>query len=152
MDRVGFVALAMVAGALFPLQALVNARLGASVGGPIWAAFGSFLVGTLVLLVAGLAAVGPPRLAGLGSLPLWVWIGGFIGALLVFTMAFAAPRIGTGALLATLVAAQLIAAVGLERLGVLQPVRALGPWQIGGVTLLVAGVVMIVFGPRGGPG
>lgn len=148
MDRLGFVALAVVAGALFPLQALVNARLGQSVGGPIWASFVSFGVGTVALLVVGFAVAGPPRLAALLTLPWWVWIGGFIGALLVFTMAFAAPRIGAGALLATLVAAQLTGALTLDRLGVLQPVRPVGWWQIGGTVLLLAGVLMIVFGPR----
>lgn len=148
MERLGFVALAVLAGALFPLQAVVNARMGQSVGGPIWAAFVSFGVGTLALFAVGLLVSGTPRLGALLALPWWIWIGGLIGALLVFTMAFAAPRIGTGALLATLVAAQLVAALGLERFGVLQAVRALGPWQTVGAVLLLAGVVMIVFGPR----
>ena len=148
MDRAGFILLACVAGALFPLQALVNARLGTSVGGPIWAAFISFLVGTVVLLVAGLAIAGPPRLGALVGLPWWIWIGGFIGALLVFTMAFGAPRIGAGVLLATLVGAQLIGALALDRFGILQPVRPVGVWQVLGAVLLISGVVMIVLGPR----
>ena len=148
MDRLAFIALAVVAGAAFPLQALVNARLGASVGGPIWAAFLSFLVGTIVLAVAGLVIAGPPRLGTLGALPWWIWVGGFIGALLVFTMAFAAPRLGTGVLLAVLVGAQMVGALALDRFGILQPVRAVGPWQVLGAVLLVAAVAMIVLGPR----
>ena len=148
MDRLGFLVLAFAAGALFPLQALVNARLGASVGGPIWAAFVSFAVGTAVLAVAGLAVAGAPRLGALVVLPWWVWIGGFIGALLVFTMAFAAPSLGAGVLLAVIVAAQMAGALTLDRFGVLQPVRMAGPWQIAGAVLLVAGVAMIVLGPR----
>ena len=148
MERLAFVALTVIAGALFPLQAVVNARMGQSVGGPIWAAFVSFGVGTVALLIAGLVLTGPPRLGALPGLPWWIWVGGVIGALLVFTMAFAAPEIGTAALLSTLVAAQLIAAMLLERFGVLQPVRAVGSWQIAGAVLLLLGVVMIVFGPR----
>ena len=148
MDRIVFLALAVVAGAAFPLQALINARLGASVGGPIWAAFFSFLVGTLALAAVGLAVAGPPRVGGLGTLPWWIWAGGFIGALLVFTMAFAAPRLGTGVLLAVLVSAQMAGALTLDRFGILQPMRAIGPWQVIGALLLVAGVAMIVLGPR----
>lgn len=148
MDRLGFLALAVVAGGLFPLQALINARLGASVGGPIWAAFFSFLVGTLVLAAVGLAVAGPPRVSGLMALPWWVWTGGFTGALLVFTTAFAAPHLGTAVLLAAIVTAQLLSALLLDRYGVLQPVRPLGTWQIVGAALLVAGMAMIVLGPR----
>ena len=148
MDRIGFLALAFVAGAIFPLQALVNARLGVSAGGPIWAAFLSFLVGTIALAVVGLAVIGPPRLAALPALPWWVWVGGFIGALLVFTMAFAAPRLGAGVLLATIVAGQMAGALALDRFGVLQPVRPIGPWQALGALLLVAGVALIVLAPR----
>ena len=148
MDRFGFLALAAVAGTLFPLQALINARLGASAGGPIWAAFLSFAVGTLVLGVAGLLVAGPPRLSALSVLPWWIWSGGAIGALLVFTMAFGAPRIGTGALLATLVGAQMLGALLLDRYGVLQPPRPVGAWQVTGAVLLVGAVAMIVLGPR----
>ena len=148
MDRVAFLALAFVAGAIFPLQAVVNARLGASAGGPIWAAFLSFLVGTIILLAAALAFVGAPRLAALPTLPWWIWIGGAIGALLVFTMALAAPRTGTAALLSVIVAGQMAGALALDRYGILQPVRPIGPWQALGAVLLVAGVAMIVLGPR----
>lgn len=148
MDRVGFLALALLAGGLFPLQALINARLGTTVGGPIWAAFFSFAVGTLALAVVGLAVAGPPRLGEVTALPWWIWTGGLIGALLVFTMAFGAPRLGAGVLLAAIVGAQMLGAMTLDRFGVLQPVRPIGMWQTTGALLLVAGVAMIVLGPR----
>ena len=148
MDRLSFILLAVVAGSFFPLQAVVNARLAQSVGGPVWAAFASFSVGTLLLFVIALIVSGPPRLAGLGALPWYLWTGGAYGALLVFAMVVSAPRLGTGALLALIVCAQMIAALLLDRFGVLQAVRPVGPYQLAGAALLLSGVALIVFGPR----
>lgn len=148
MDRFALILAVLVAGALFPVQSVVNARLGESVGGPIWAAFASFAVGTMLLLACAYLVAGPPRLAGLSGLPWWVWVGGAIGALLVTVMVIAAPRLGTGALLSLIVGAQILAALALAHHGVLQPVRTIGPWQVVGAVLLVAGVALIVLAPR----
>ena len=148
MERLPFILLALLAGVIFPIQALINARLGQSVGGPIWAAFFSFLVGTVLLLVIAWSVSGPPRLGEVTSLPLWIWAGGLIGALLVYTMAFSAPVLGAGVLLALIIGAQLVGSLALDRFGILQPVRPIGPWQLAGSILLVAAVAMIVFGPR----
>ena len=59
-----YAALAFAAGAVLPLQALINARLGARLGGPLWAATVSFAVGTLALLFFQLLTRAPaPALA-----------------------------------------------------------------------------------------
>ena len=148
MERLPFILLVLVAGSIFPVQALINARLGQSVGGPVWAAFFSFLVGTVALFVIAYAVAGPPKLGGAAALPLWVWLGGFIGALLVYAMAFSAPVLGAGVLLALIIGAQLVGSLTLDRFGILQPVRPIGPWQAVGALLLIVAVAMIVFGPR----
>jgi len=41
--------IAALIGTMLPLQGLVNARLGTNIGGPVAAAFVSFLVGTVLL-------------------------------------------------------------------------------------------------------
>ena len=148
MERLPFILLVLFAGAIFPVQALINARLGQSVGGPIWAAFFSFLVGTVVLFVMAYSISGAPKLGEVTQLPWWIWAGGFIGALLVYAMAFSAPVLGAGVLLALIIGAQLIGSLTLDRFGILQPVRPIGAWQIAGSLLLIAAVAMIVFGPR----
>ena len=48
--------LALVAGALLPLQALINARLGHATAGGLFASAGSFLVGTVALATVLLVA------------------------------------------------------------------------------------------------
>ncbi len=49
MNLAAALLVAVLIGAILPLQGLVNARLGVHVGGPVAAAFVSFLVGTVML-------------------------------------------------------------------------------------------------------
>src|SRR5262249_60596779 len=75
---------AFAGGVVLPFQAGINAELGGWLGSPVRAAFVSFLVGTLVLLVA--AALGfqpPPSRNKVGDAPRWGWIGGALGAVSV---------------------------------------------------------------------
>ena len=66
----GFILLALIGGAILPLQALINARLGAGLGGPIWAAMLSFLIGTITLVAFLLALRAPmPGLHATAALP-----------------------------------------------------------------------------------
>jgi transporter family-2 protein len=76
-----FLALAIAAGAAFPIQAGLNARLATWVVGPIRASLISFSVGTLVLLVVTLIAMrGLVDTSRLDQVPWWAWLGGAVGA------------------------------------------------------------------------
>src|ERR1044072_6942287 len=85
----------LLAGALMPLQAGVNAQLARWVGHPVTASLVSFAVGTLA--VFAYSAVARPQLppaASLSSAPWWVWAGGLFGAVFVTAAAAFAPRLG----------------------------------------------------------
>ena len=72
-----YVVIAVLAGAMLPLQAVFNARLGYALGSPLWAAAVSALVSALVLFILGAITTGTfPRTSSLPSLPLWAWFGG----------------------------------------------------------------------------
>ena len=74
---------AFVAGAMIPFQAGVNAQLAHWVQSPVRAAFISFVVGTIALLVLSVAIWRPiPSGSRLAGAPWWVWIGGLLGALM----------------------------------------------------------------------
>ena len=64
---------AVAIGTLLPLQALINARLGAQTQGPLYASFVSFRVGTC-LLGAMLLATRTPLSPGqpIAALPAWI--------------------------------------------------------------------------------
>ena len=76
--------LALVIGAILPLQIGVNAKLADAVGSPLISAFLSFLVGTLSLLtyilITGIPLSGA---AGARNASPAAWTGGMIGAVYV---------------------------------------------------------------------
>jgi len=140
------VAQAAIAGALLPIQAVLNAAVGRSLGHPLSAAMINFIVGLIGLAALATALRVPlPQLGNIGLLPWYYWVGGGLaGAFFVFTSLFVAPRIGVTALLAGVLAGQLVASVTMDHFGLLglqsQPVT-LG--RAAGIALLIAGVFMV---------
>jgi bacterial/archaeal transporter family-2 protein len=77
----GFLVLALVAGAALPVQAGINARLATYVGGPLRASMISFAIGTVALaLLALIATRGLVSTARASEVPWWGWLGGVVGA------------------------------------------------------------------------
>jgi transporter family-2 protein len=136
---------AVVAGAMIPFQAGINAQLAQWVGAPIRAAFVSFLIGTAALLILAVAVRKPlPSLAKLGNAPWWVWIGGLLGAFYVAGSIYAAPKLGAALLIAAVVAGQTGASVLIDQFGWVgfreQQITA---GRIAGVVLVAAGVTLV---------
>lgn len=137
--------LALLAGALLPLQALINARLGHATAGGLFASACSFLVGTLALAVVLLVSrPAVPAADALLRLPPWIWAGGLLGAAFVVIATLAVPRIGAASLVALVVLGQMAAALLLDRFGVLQAARAVDASRLLGAALVVAGVVLVL--------
>ncbi|MFC3230001.1 DMT family transporter [Marinibaculum pumilum] len=140
--------LAVLAGTLIPMQAGLNGRLAQAMGTPIWAAGVSFLIGTLILLpLAALLRSPGQALADLSGVPWWAWFGGLMGACFVSITVFAAPIVGATAMIAAVIAGQLIAALALDHFGLAgYTANPIGWRDLAGVVLLVAGVVVLRFG------
>lgn len=137
-------ALVVVAGAMTALQAPTNAVLARATGSPVSAALVSFLVGTAALVLVVSFWAPRPDAAALRALPWWAWVGGLYGAVFVSVAAFAAPRIGVGALLITLIAGQLVVAVLLDHFGAMGlDRRPIDLFRVAGLVLVVAGVVLV---------
>lgn len=149
-SRLGWIALALLAGAVLPLQGAVNALLRQDLGGASLAVGAvSFVVATLAMS-ATLAAVsawpGAPRpeLGRLPAMPWWGWLGGFAGAAYVVTMFTAIPAIGAATTVSLTVAGQQVASVFVDRYGWFRlPRRAISGLRLAGVVLLLAGVAGI---------
>ena len=113
-----YLTLAVVAGAMLPLQAAINARLARVLGGPIWAAAVSGLVLTIALAVVASAATrAGPRVTGLSALPWWVWTGGFCGAIVLSATTTIAPRLGTASMIALVMTGQVLSSLVLDNFG-----------------------------------
>lgn len=135
----------LLAGALMPLQAGVNAQLARWVGHPVTASLISFAVGTLALF-AYTAATRPqlPTLTALSSAPWWVWAGGLFGGVFVTAAAAFAPRLGAATFISITIAGQVLVSILLDHFGVVgfaaRPVTA--P-RLLGVLLLIVGVLLV---------
>lgn len=142
---IGGIVLAALIGALLPLQALINARLGDATQGPLFASFASFFVGTVALGIALLATrTGLPSSHQAGSLPAWVWGGGMIGAVFVFGATFLVPRLGAAALICTVVFGQVAGSLLLDHYGVLSTPRPADAMRILGAVLVAVGALLVV--------
>lgn len=134
----------VVGGMLTALQAPTNAMLARPFNSPVNAAFVSFAVGTLVLLVAVLALRAAPDWAGVQALPWYAWLGGAYGAVFVVAAAFAAPRLGVASTITLMIAGQLVAGMVVDHFGGFgiapRPVTLI---RLLGVALVFAGVVLV---------
>ena len=138
-----YLALAVLAGGMLPVQAAVNARLARVLGGPVCAAAVSGLVLTVVLaVVASAASRSGPRVSGLDALPWWAWIGGFCGAILLSATTAIAPRLGAGSMIALVMTGQVLGS--LDNFGLLgsaaQPLSIRR--SIAGALLVIGAILM----------
>jgi transporter family-2 protein len=146
-----FILMAFVIGLVIPLQSAINSSLRDTLhSGSVLAALVSFAVGTLALLVASVLTGQP--FAALGGLPRvawWEWLGGALGAFFVFGSTLLAPRIGVAAMIALIVAGQVISSLVFDRYGLLGlPVRSISGVRLAGAALILAGAVLVNFGDR----
>lgn len=136
---------ALVAGALMPVQAGINARLREFLGDPLMASLVSFSVGTLGLCAFILATRAPwPTIAAAAAAPWWTWLGGLLGAFFVAVTIILAFKLGATGLMAWIIAGQLMASVLLDHNGALGFAVREASWQrIAGVLLLLCGAVLV---------
>lgn len=136
---------AFIAGGVIPLQAGLNGRVAAAMGTPVWGAGISFLVGTAVLLPLAAMLRSPAQaFADLSGVPWWAWLGGVLGACFVTITVFSAPIVGATAMIAAVIAGQLIMALALDHFGLAGYTSNPIAWRdIAGVLLLVAGIVVL---------
>jgi bacterial/archaeal transporter family-2 protein len=144
-----WIAFAVVAGAVLPVQGAINAQLRADLDAPIAAALWSFAVATATMaaVFAAFMAGGrapAPRLRALHGLPWWGWLGGLCGATYVTAVFLLIPHIGVAPTVGLTVAGQQIASVFVDRHGWLRlPQRSISTSRLAGVVTLLAGVALI---------
>jgi transporter family-2 protein len=147
--KLGWILLALTAGAVLPVQGAINGLLRGDIGAPFVVGAVSFAVATLcmalVLLVTLALADAPrPRLSGLAGMPWWGWLGAACGATYVTTVFTAIPVIGTAAAVGLTVAGQQIASLFVDRYGWFRlPQREISRLRAAGVAVLLLGVALI---------
>jgi bacterial/archaeal transporter family-2 protein len=136
---------AIAAGTLIPLQAGINASLRAQIGSPYYATLISVLVSSLSIGVLCLVMRFPvPAMSSMAHCPWWQWIGGIVGVVYIFAVLVLAPKLGATALVASIVAGQLICSLLMDQFGLVGFAQhSMNIGRVAGVILLFAGVVLI---------
>ena len=138
--------LGILSGAFIAIQAPINSQLARGLGLPVAAAAFSFLAGAVVLAIVTLVIA---RAQGVTldwrAPPPWTFVaGGVLGASYVTISTLLIPRIGAAALMAFLVAGQLIAGMMLDRVGFLgMAVREISIGRMAGAVLLLIGALLV---------
>jgi len=149
VTKLAWILLAILAGAVLPVQGAINGLLRSDIGAPFVVGTISFAVATLsmalvLLITIALTDTPRPQLSGLAKMPWWGWLGAFCGATYVTTMFTAIPVIGAAAAVGLTVAGQQIASLFVDRYGWFHlPKREISCVRFGGVVLLLMGVATI---------
>lgn len=140
-----YILFAVLAGAVLPLQAGLNVQLGKSVHQPIFAAFASFLVGTIALFIYLLfLKFDFSTISNVKSVSPWVWAAGILGAFYVAAVIVLAPKLGTALTFSLVVAGQMAVSLVLDHFGLLGlPVKTINWQRMLGVAFLITGVLLI---------
>ena len=140
-----YIVVALAIGLLLPLQVGINTELAQRVSSPITAAFISFAIGTIGLMILLWASRAPwPDWITVSSFPKWLFLGGLIGAFAVFGGIISGPKIGLLSLVALVLTGQLVASLIMDHNGWLGfPIRELSLGRISGSILLLIAVILI---------
>jgi transporter family-2 protein len=137
--------ISLIAGVAGSVQVAVSGAFGRRIGVLEATAFGSLgaalIICSLVLVARqGFGGV----LAGIGEPP-WLWLNAVMGAIVVLSITFAAPRIGTFATIGLLIAGQLAMGVLIDALGLFGLERIpLNAARLTGLLLLAGGALLVL--------
>ena len=137
--------LAVISGAVLPVQAALNAKMGKAVGDPVYAALISFVVGSVGLFVYSLITkVDLTQISNAGTVNWAVWTAGLLGAFYVAAVIILVPKIGAALTFGLVVAGQLSLSLVMDHFGLLGLSMHTINWQrLVGVLLIIGGVLLI---------
>jgi transporter family-2 protein len=133
-------------GAILPVQAVLNTKLGKQTGGPLISSLLSFLVGLICLFIINLFAnyTALSHMKLLSVSPWYIWMGGLLGAIYVSCIIFVNQQQGVALTFALVVAGQIFISLLIDHFGLLGSiVRPVSIPKIIGALLIVAGLVLI---------
>ncbi len=132
-------------GCFLAVQGSINTQLTTYLKHPLQGALVNFLVGTIALV--GLNLVFKTQVPDWGHIktaPIYLFLGGCLGAIFVSSVIFFIPKIGVTTVLAASIAGQLIAASIIDHFGFFGiSVQQITAGKIIGIVLLLGGIFLI---------
>ena len=144
LDVVLWGALAVIVGALIPVQAATNAAMSRVIGSVAIASLALFAIGFVVVAAWVIVTREPlPSLETVRRVPAYGYFGGFIVASYVIAITYLAPRLGVGTAIRLVVTGQIVAAVTIDHVGAFGAVvQRLTMGRAIGVVLMIIGVIL----------
>jgi bacterial/archaeal transporter family-2 protein len=137
--------LSLVAGLAGSVQVAVSGAFGKRIGVLEATAFGSIAAALIVCAVLLVARQGFGNLGQSVREPAWLWLGGVMGAIVVTSITFTAPRIGTFATIGLLIAGQLAMGVLIDAFGLFGLEKIpVSPARVVGLVLLAGGAALVL--------
>jgi transporter family-2 protein len=137
------VALTLLAGLAGSVQVAVMGRFGDRIGIVEALTFATCVQLALSVSILLLSTLGTGGLGGAFRAPPWMWSGGVMGLIVVFTITFAQPRIGATATIGLLIAGQLAMGAVIDRFGLFGVEQIDFSWTRAlGIVLLGAGAAL----------
>ncbi|MFB1098941.1 DMT family transporter [Terribacillus sp. JSM ZJ617] len=137
----------IASGMLMSTQVAINGQLGIVLHSSIQAAFVSFFIGALTLIIV--VALKERTFAGIKN-PIkqkaswWVWLGGFLGAAYVLINIYLVGQVGTGQTVVLVLFGQIAGSLLIQRLGLMGSYKAQIDFiQIVGLLMILAGVIFV---------
>lgn len=139
---------AVMSGCLSAVVGAILASLGQVIGSAIQATTVLFAIATVVMIIfccINGSVTKMPR-AFTTSAPWWIWMGGLLGAVIVYGNAWLIPIIGVSVFMMALLIGQLLLSLLMERNGWLGAPKKHISWvQLAGILIMLAGVFLIKF-------
>ncbi len=140
-----FYLLPFLAGVAMALQSGINSQLRIAINHPFMAAFVSFFVGTIALIIILLCIKQPmPSLSAYNDINWYKFSGGLFGVFVVTVTLLSVKEIGVANMFVLIIAGQLITAVFMDHFGILglniSPVTLK---KLVGIFFLVAGAWLV---------
>lgn len=140
-----FVAIAVVIGALMPIQAGINAELSRFLKHPFLGAFLSLIVGSFALSIFIFFSGGFGELKRFSETPPQLLLGGILSALFVSSSMFLIPRLGATAMVSSFITGQLLGSVIIDHFGLLGlNQHPFNPMRLFGIFLLFLGLFLVL--------
>jgi transporter family-2 protein len=144
MERFIWILLVLIAGAMLPLQAGLNAKVGRIIESPVHASLISFVIGSIGLFLYVLLARVNFQASEIRHIPIEAWGAGLLGAIYVTVIILAFPRLGAALTFGLVVSGQLMLSLILDHYKIL--VLQIHPFnyqRMAGIVLIILGVVVI---------
>lgn len=137
----------ILVGTMMSLQTAINGELGRQVGSATYAAMISMIGGmssiSLIVLSIERSFTRLPQAIGKGK-PIWIWLGGVLGAFYISVGAWLMQYVGTGGTVVLMLCGLITASLMIDKWGWFgAPKKAVHKIQLVGLLLLIAGVSYI---------